>query len=77
VGRIVAELAAAAGIAPAHGVNQLGPHDLRRTAARNAYDNGATVLQVQAMLGHADASTTSRYIGALDADKSAVDKIEY
>ena len=77
VGRIVAELGAAAGIAPAHGVNQLGAHDLRRTAARNAYDNGATVLQVQAMLGHADASTTSRYIGALDADKSAVDKIEY
>ena len=56
----------------------LAPHDLRRTCARNAYDNGATIYQVQTMLGHADPKTTIRYIGALEDDSNtAIDKVAY
>ena len=53
-------------------------HDLRRTCARNSYDNGAPLLQVQRLLGHADPKTTARYIG-LDQDDSstAVDFVRY
>jgi integrase len=56
----------------------LTPHDLRRTAARTAYDNRATLIQVQEMLGHADPKTTALYIGAdaNDAD-TAVDHVCY
>lgn len=60
------------------GNNQLEPHDLRRTFARNAYDNGATITQVQVILGHSDVKTTIRYIG-LDTpdDDTAVDHVRY
>lgn len=40
VNRLVGEYGAKAGLAPLHGKGRLGPHDLRRTASRNAYDNG-------------------------------------
>jgi len=78
IGRIVGEYGALAGLAPAHGENQLSPHDLRRTCARNAYDNGATLLQVQTLLGHSDPKTTIRYIGSLeDDDHTAIDFVRY
>jgi integrase len=78
IGRLVSEYGAAAGLAPLTGENVLAPHDLRRTAARNAYDKGATLPQVQAMLGHSDPQTTMRYIGALTDDtNTAVDRISY
>ena len=78
VSRIVAEYGEAAGLAPLHGTSRLSPHDLRRTAARNAFDNGANLLQVQAMLGHADPSTTAQYIGAYERDEdTAVDYVRY
>jgi len=78
VGRLVAEYGAAAGLAPLTGANRLGAHDLRRTAARNAYDNGAPLLLVQTLLGHADPKTTARYIGALEQDdNTAVDFVNY
>lgn len=78
IGRIVAEYGSLAGLAPAHGENQLSPHDLRRTCARNSYDNGATLLQVQTLLGHSDPKTTTRYIGSLENDDStAVDFVKY
>jgi len=78
VGRPVAQYGARAGLAPATGSGRLGAHDLRRTCARNAYDNGATLLQVQQMLGHADPKTTARYIG-LDQDDTdtATDYVRY
>jgi integrase len=78
VGRLVAEFGAAAGIAAVSGNNQLSPHDLRRTAARNAHDNGAPLLLIQNFLGHSDPKTTARYIG-LDEDDSntATDFIRY
>lgn len=52
----------------------ISPHDLRRTAAKLARDGGATIEQVQVMLGHASPQTTSAYIGeTLDLDDHAVD----
>jgi integrase len=78
IGRLVAEYGHAAGLAPRHGENCLSPHDLRRTAARNAYDNGASLPQVQAFLGHASPQTTMVYIGSLeDDDHTAVDCVNY
>lgn len=49
-------------------------HDLRRTAANLSRKGGATIEQVQNMLGHASPQTTSQYIGeSLDLDDHAVD----
>jgi integrase/recombinase XerD len=78
IGRLVAEYGNLAGLAPLHGENCLAPHDLRRTCARNASDHGATLPQVQALLGHSDPKTTIRYIGLMDDDdNTAVDRINY
>lgn len=78
IGRLVAHYGYKAGIAAAHGPNQLSAHDLRRTCARNAYDNGASLLLVQAMLGHEDPKTTAHYIGAFESDAdTAVDYVRY
>lgn len=78
VGRLVAEYGAAAALAPLAGANRLSPHDLRRTCARNAYDNGASLMLVQQMLGHSDPKTTARYIGAYSEDaNTAVDQLAY
>jgi integrase len=78
VGRLVAEYGHRAGLAPRYGQNQLSAHDLRRTCARNAYNNSNNILLVQAMLGHSDPKTTARYIGAFDDDdNTAVDYVHY
>lgn len=78
IGRLVAELGGAAGIAPKTGKNCLSPHDLRRTCARNAYDNGAPLPVIQTLLGHADIKTTMRYIGSTENDdQTAVDFVRY
>jgi integrase len=72
IGRLVGEYGLLAGLPG------IAPHDLRRTCARNAYDNGATVYQVQTMLGHSSPETTIRYIGSLEDDtNTAVDRIKY
>lgn len=78
VGRLVAEYAHEAGIAPLTGNGRIGPHDLRRTCARVAYDRGAPLLLIQAMLGHSDVKTTAHYIGAFESDEeTAVDFVRY
>ena len=78
IGRLVAEYGAKAGLAPEAGPSRLSPHDLRRTAARTAYDGGAPLLLVQRWLGHADPSTTAHYIGLDDEDgASATDFLRY
>jgi len=64
-----ARAVAAAGLDP-----ELTPHDLRDTAATLAFKGGATVREVQLMLGHADpAVTLRRYTGVLDSMKAATD----
>lgn len=56
------------------GLDGISPHDLRRTAARLSRDGGASIEQVQVMLGHANPQTTSAYIGeTLNLDDHAVD----
>ena len=78
VARIVAELGAEAGLASDSGPNRLSPHDLRRTAARNAFDNGADLLLIQQWLGHSDPKTTAHYIGSTESDDAtASDFIRY
>jgi integrase/recombinase XerD len=53
---------------------EIAPHDLRRTAAKLARKGGASIEQVQVMLGHANPQITSSYIGeTLDLDDHAVD----
>lgn len=46
------------------GRNQIAPHDLRRTAARLAYEGGTDMAQIQLMLGHKEQGTTEKYINA-------------
>ena len=78
IGRLVAMYGYATGIAAASGKNQHCAHDLRRTCARNAYDHGAPLLLVQAMLDHEDPKTTAHYIGVYEPeDSTAVDFVEY
>src|SRR5574341_193057 len=56
------------------GLDDISPHDLRRTAAKLSRQAGASIEQVQLMLGHASPQTTSAYIGeSLDLDDHAVD----
>ena len=78
VSRLVDDYGRAAGLVDAHTTVTLTPHDLRRTAARTAYDNRATLIQVQEMLGHSDPKTTALYIGAEENDAdTAVDHVRY
>lgn len=88
IGRLVAEYGAAAGLAPQEAPRDesgktirgvvLAPHDLRRTCARNARENGAALEKIQAMLGHSDVKTTMIYIGEFEDDTdTAVDYVRY
>jgi integrase len=67
--RIFARAVAMAGLDP-----KLTPHDLRDTSATLAFKAGATVREVQLMLGHSDlAITLRRYTGVLDSMKAATE----
>lgn len=63
VGRIVARAAKRAGIAA-----RVTPHWLRHACASHSLDRGANVHVVQAMLGHASLSTTTRYAHVQEGD---------
>ena len=47
-------------------VRPISPHSLRHTAATLALKHGATIRQVQSMLGHADIQTTMIYLHEKD-----------
>jgi site-specific recombinase XerD len=47
-------------------IRPISPHSLRHTAATLALNHGATIRQVQSMLGHADIQTTMIYLHEQD-----------
>jgi integrase len=79
VRKIVAEYGHKAGLTPRKGSRRLTPTDLRRTCGRNAYDNGARLLDVQALLGQSRPLSTARFIDILKYQNpnSAVDLVVY
>lgn len=57
-------------------VEDFSPHDLRRSFATTLLDNGADLLMVQKLMGHADVKTTSIYDRRGEAGKKkAVEKL--
>ena len=64
--RIVQAAARRAGIDLA-----VSPHWLRHAHASHALDRGAPISLVQATLGHASVSTTSKYLHARPGDSSS------
>ncbi len=53
------------------GVEHFRPYDLRHSAATGALASGADVRAVQALLGHADLTTTAGYLHASDKRRKA------
>lgn len=61
-----------------HGLPDVSPHDLRHTSATLALESGASLKQVQELLGHSDPSTTMTfYTGVTEqAQRKTVEGIE-
>lgn len=61
-----------------HGLKEMSPHDLRHTAASLLLSGGASLKTTQAILGHADASTTlDFYAGVVQDDlREAANEME-
>lgn len=57
-------------------VDDITPHDLRRTFAKLAHASGSPIEQIQKSLGHRTVATTERYLNVdLDLDNSPSDSI--
>ena len=50
------------------GLEGLKPHDLRHTAAKMRRNNGASIEDVGALLGHASIATTARYLARMEGE---------
>ena len=61
--KIVKRYASEAGI-----TKEITPHTLRHSFALHLLQNGASVKDIQAMMGHADISSTQVYVQLLDLD---------
>jgi integrase len=58
------------------GIENLAPHDLRRTCVRLCHADGGELEQIQFLLGHRSVETTERYLGSRQRIVAAVnDKI--
>lgn len=53
----------------AAGLGHVTPHTLRHSAAKLRRDAGATIEDVQALLGHRSIATTARYLQRLEGEK--------
>lgn len=58
--------------AKACALDNIAPHDLRRTCARLCHEAGGELEQIQFLLGHASVKTTERYLGCKQKIKDAV-----
>jgi site-specific recombinase XerD len=57
------------------GIENLAPHDLRRSCARFCHGSGGELEQIQFLLGHASVQTTERYIGCQQNFKQPVNDL--
>ncbi len=56
------------------GLENIAPHDLRRSFARGAFEAGASFELIRQSLGHSNIATTERYVNsALELDHAATD----
>ena len=54
------------------GLENVAPHDLRRTCARLCHVSGGELEQIQFLLGHVSVQTTERYLGCKQRLSNAV-----
>lgn|GEM_PF-316765 len=61
-----------------HKLKDVSPHDLRHSAATLAIQSGASVKEIQALLGHKDAATTLKFYAGITekAQRGTVEGIE-
>ncbi len=53
-------------------LENVAPHDLRRTCARLCHEAGGEIEQIQFLLGHVSVQTTERYLGCKQRLRNAV-----
>jgi len=53
-------------------LENVAPHDLRRTCARLCHEAGGELEQIQFLLGHVSVQTTERYLGCKPRLRNAV-----
>ena len=53
-------------------LENVAPHDLRRTCARLCHEAGGDLEQIQFLLGHVSVQTTERYLGCKQRLRNAV-----